>query len=129
MSFCTAITCIDGRIQAPAAVFLKERFHVDYVDMITEAGPNRILAKQTNTSLLESIFERLLISVEHHHSVGIAVAGHHDCAGNPTDKEDQIADTVAAVEYIRKRIARYKDIAVIGVWIDENWSALEIPME
>ena len=66
---------MDGRIQLPTIRFLKERFHVDYVDMITEAGPNRILGKQTSFSLIESIFDRLRISVEHHHSVGIAVAG------------------------------------------------------
>ena len=128
MSFCTAINCMDGRVQLPTTAFLKERFNVDYVDMITEAGPNRILGKQTSFSLLESIFERLRISVEHHHSVGIAVVGHHDCAGNPANQEDQIADTIEAVKYIRKRGSLYKDIAVIGLWINKSWSVSEIQM-
>jgi hypothetical protein len=41
MSYCTAINCMDGRVQLPTTAFQKERFNVDHVDMITEAGPNR----------------------------------------------------------------------------------------
>jgi hypothetical protein len=129
MSYCTVINCIDGRVQLPAAAFLKERFNADHVDVITEAGPNRILAEQTNTALLESVFGRLRISVEKHHSLGIAIAGHHDCAGNPSAQEDQASDTVAAVKYIREHVSQYKDIDVIGLWIDENWTVSEIPIE
>jgi carbonic anhydrase len=118
---------MDGRVQLPAIAFLKERFNVDYVDMITEAGPNRILGEQINSSLLESMFDRVRISVEHHHSTGIAIIGHYDCAGNPAGKEKQTADTVAAVKYIRKVCSGYNGITVIGLWIDENWSVSEIP--
>ena len=129
MSYCTVINCMDGRVQLPAAAFLKERFNADHVYVITEAGPNRILAEQSNTALLESVFGRLSISVEKHHSLGIAVVGHHDCAGNPSGQEDQAADTVAAVRYIREHVSQYKDIDVIGLWIDENWTVSEIPIE
>ena len=129
MSFCTAINCMDGRVQLPVAAFLKERFNVEYVDMITEAGPNRLLGKQTSFSLLESVFDRLRISVEHHHSVGIAVVGHYDCAGNPAEKEEQNAQTIAAAKYIRKRCTRYRDIPIIGLWVDETWSVSEIEIE
>jgi hypothetical protein len=118
---------MDGRVQMPATAFLKERFNVDHVDVITEAGPNRILGRQSSPRLIESIFDRLHISVKHHHSVGIAVVGHHDCAGNSANQEDQIADTVAAVKYIRERGPQDKDITVIGLWIDENWSVSEMP--
>ena len=40
MSFCTAINCMDGRVQLPVIRFLQERFKVDYVDVISEPGPN-----------------------------------------------------------------------------------------
>ena len=122
MSFCTAINCMDGRIQLPVIAFLTRRFAVEHVDMITEPGPNRILARQTDASLIESILDRIRISVERHGSVGIAVVGHHDCAGNPAGQAEQASDTVAAVEYIRKRCSRYGVVVVIGLWVDENWS-------
>ncbi len=32
MTFCTSGNCIDGRIQAPVATYLQERFRVSYVD-------------------------------------------------------------------------------------------------
>ena len=129
MSFCTAINCMDGRVQVPIAAFLKERLNVEYVDIITEAGPNRLLGKQTSYSLIESVFNRLRMSVEHHHSVGIAVVGHYDCAGNPAGKEEQSAQTVAAAKYIRKRCTRCKNIPIIGLWVDGKWSVSEVEIE
>ncbi|MDP6542801.1 MAG: hypothetical protein QGH60_02355 [Phycisphaerae bacterium] len=118
---------MDGRVQLPVIAFLTQRFAVEYVDMITEPGPNRILGRQTSDTLIESILDKIRISVEHHHSVGIAIAGHHDCAGNPAEKAEQLADTIAAVEYIREQCPQYEDLDIIGLWVDENWSVSEIP--
>ncbi|MDY7038627.1 MAG: carbonic anhydrase [Thermodesulfobacteriota bacterium] len=129
MSFCTAINCMDGRVQLPVSAYLKKRFNVKFVDMITEAGPNKILGKQTSYSLIESVFDRLRISVEDHYSVGIAIVGHHDCAGNPAEKEEQRPHTVAAAKYIGKRFTRWKNIPIIGLWVDETWSVSEIEIE
>ncbi len=123
MSFCAVINCMDGRVQIPVVTFLKKRFDVDYVDVITEPGPNHILARQSNVQLIDSILERLKISVHHHNSVGVAVAGHHDCAGNPAPKEQQVKDTLTAMEYVHRQ---YKEIPVIGLWVDENWKVSEI---
>ena len=125
MSFCTVINCIDGRIQLPVIEYLKERFNVDYVDSITEPGPNLILAQQTNTNLLESIFNRLKISIVHHRSVGIAVAGHYGCLGNPAPEEEQTVHTLDAVRCIK---GRYGDLEIIGLWVDENWKVSELSL-
>ena len=75
MSFYTAINCMDGRVQQPVLDYLRERFGVDHVDMITEPGPNRILAEGEPAHLVESIVSRLRISVEQHGSVGVAIVG------------------------------------------------------
>ena len=125
MSFCTAINCMDGRVQLPVIKYLQEYFHVDYVDTITEPGPNLILAQQTNINLVESIFKRLKISVDHHGSVGIAVAGHYGCAGNPATKEQQTAHTIDAIRCIK---SRYSDLEIIGLWVDENWKVSELSL-
>ncbi|TFG48089.1 MAG: hypothetical protein E4H40_05280 [Candidatus Brocadiia bacterium] len=125
MSFCTVINCIDGRVQLPVIKYLQERFDVDYVDSITEPGPNLILAQQTNVDIVESIFNRLKISVNHHGSVGIAVAGHYDCAGNPATKKEQAVHTLDAIRFIK---SRYSDLEIIGLWVDENWEVSELSL-
>ena len=124
MKFCTAVNCMDGRVQEPVIRFLTERFSADCVDMITEPGPNRILAEKKNAALLQAIEERIRISVDIHQSVGIAVAGHYDCAGNPASEEEQAGHTHKAVEHIQKR---FPGIPVIGLWINENREVQEIP--
>ena len=50
---------------------------------ITEAGLVGQIAHATNPTLVESIKKKLLISLEKHHSKGIIVHGHQECAGNP----------------------------------------------
>ena len=123
MKFCAVINCIDGRVQLPVIRYLQNRFNVQYVDTITEPGPNLILAEQSNTTLLQSILTRLKISIENHHPIGVAVAGHHDCAGNPALKDKQIVQTKKAIKFIRKQ---YAEIEIIGLWVDENWNVNEI---
>jgi len=117
------INCMDGRVQLPVIKYLQKRFNVDYVDSITEPGPNLILAQQTNISLVESIFKRLKISIDHHGSAGIAVVGHYDCAVNPATKEEQTAHTLDAIRCIKHR---YSDFEIIGLWVDENWKVSEL---
>ena len=123
MSFCTVINCMDGRIQLPVIEYLQGRFGVDYVDSITEPGPNLILAQQADMDIVKSIFNRLKISIERHASVGIAVAGHYGCAGNPSTKEEQTEHTIEAIRCIKRE---YSDLEVIGLWIDENWKVSEL---
>jgi hypothetical protein len=117
---------MDGRIQLPVIQFLKKRFQVKYVDVITEPGPNLILAVKSPEHLVDSIFHRLQISVDCHHSVGIAIVGHSDCAGNPKKKEKQIEQIRDAIVTIRNR---YNEIEIIGLWVDENWEVKELPHE
>jgi hypothetical protein len=114
---------MDGRVQLPVIEYLRKRFDVDYVDSITEPGPNLILARQTDMNIVESIFSRLKISVERHGSAGIAVVGHYDCAGNPAVKQEQIQHTIDAINRIKRR---FEDIEVIGLWVDENWKVSEL---
>ena len=123
MSFCTAVNCMDGRVQLPVISYLQERFNVEHVDSITEPGPNLILAKRTDEDLVQSIFRRINISVERHSSVAIALAGHHECAGNSATQEDQKQHLVAGIEFLR---LQYRNIQIISLWVDENWKVHEI---
>ena len=123
MKFCTVINCMDGRIQLPVITYLQKRFNAKYVDSITEPGPNLILSKQTDFYLVESILTRLKISVEKHHSVGIAIVGHFDCAGNIASNEEQLQHIHEAVKFIRQS---FSHLEVIGLWVDENWNVTEV---
>ena len=120
--FCTAVTCMDGRIQLPVIEFLQTRFQVSYVDVVTEPGPNGILANNEDAQTIESIERRVRISVEKHASVGIAVVGHYDCAGNPTPQDEQRKHTLESITHIQGKF----DVPVIGLWVDENWRVSEI---
>ncbi|RKY93232.1 MAG: hypothetical protein DRQ13_09730 [Ignavibacteriae bacterium] len=123
MRFCTTINCMDGRIQLPVIKYLQKRFNAEFVDSITEPGPNLILSKQTNSYLVESILARLKISVEKHMSVGAAVVGHYDCAGNPAKKDEQIKHIEESIRFVRRQ---YEELEIIGLWVDENWKVQEI---
>ncbi len=123
MKFCTAVTCMDGRIQLPVIKFLQKRFDAAYVDLITEPGPNLIISKQTDKNLVESILKRIKISVENHKSAGIAIVGHYDCAGNPSDQVEQTKHIQGSISFIKQK---YQQLKIIGLWVDENWNVNEI---
>ena len=123
MRIWTVINCMDGRVQLPAIRYLQKRFNVEYVDSITEPGPNLILAEEKSITSIESILERLRISIENHNSVGVAIVGHHDCAGNPAPQSDQIIHTQKAAQFLRQQ---YENIEIIGLWIDKNWKVHEV---
>ncbi|MCX8063362.1 MAG: hypothetical protein N3D16_12335 [Anaerolineales bacterium] len=123
MKFCTVISCIDGRIQLPVNRYVQERFGAEYVDTITEAGVNRVIAEQSSSTILESVLHKLSISITAHRSCGIAVVGHYDCAGNPNPPEIQARHILQSVEYLREV---YPEMEVIGLWVDENWQVHEI---
>lgn len=116
--FAVVINCIDGRVQLPVLDYLKREYGVDYVDNITEAAPVKILAERKTEEQLESIRARLKISTEKHGSEHLGIVAHHDCAGNPVDKETQLSQLRKSMETIRSW--GFKG-AVIGLWVDENW--------
>ena len=123
MRFCTVINCVDGRVQLPVIRYLQKRFNVDYVDSITEAGPNLILSEYKNMVSIEAIFNKLKISIEKHNSVGIGIVGHYDCAGNPATQDNQIRHIQKAIKLLRQQ---YENIEIIGLWVDKNWEVHEI---
>ena len=126
MEFCTAINCMDGRVQQPVIEFMKKRFRAQNVDLITEAGPNRILAEQHSETTIQSIFQRVDISVSAHKSKVLAVVGHYDCAGNPVGKEEQVKQISSAIQFLRDK---YPRIIIIGLWVNEKWEVEELTSE
>ena len=89
--FGTAINCIDGRTQEPVINFMKKKYDIDGVDMVTFPGADGIFSVRENLDKIEIIRRSVSISIEKHHSRIIAIVGHFDCAGNPGDKEHHYA--------------------------------------
>ena len=121
--FATAINCMDGRIQIPVIEWLKRQCDVDYVDMITEPGPERLLSEGKDKVAIESIQKRLEISVTRHNSKLVAIMGHHDCAGNPVDRETKLEQIFTAVKTVE---SWNFNVRVIGLWVDENWEVHQL---
>ena len=117
-SFAGAVNCMDGRTQLTVYNYLKRRCGAAYVDMITEPGPVRILARGKERGLIASIRKRVGISVEKHGARLMAVVAHHDCAGNPAAKKRQLKQLAASVKTIR---SWGFEAEVIGLWVDRNW--------
>jgi len=114
---------MDGRVQIPVTEWLKRKYSVDYVDMITEPGPNKILSENRDRTMIESIKKRVEISVVKHNSKLVAIVGHHDCAGNPVEKDTQLKQILSA----KKTVETWNfDVKIIGIWVDENWEVCEV---
>jgi len=117
-SFATAINCMDGRTQRPVMDWLTDRFKVDYVDAITDPGVDKILTAGTPEQI-DSIKNRVLISVKAHGSGHIAIVGHHDCAGNPVSEEEHHQMTREAVDVVAGWDLPVK---ILGLWVGPDWT-------
>jgi carbonic anhydrase len=122
-TFVTTINCMDGRVQIPVNEYMTHKYKADFVDTITEAGPNKILADADNSVLVESIKMRYEVSTLKHDSKVVAVVGHYDCGGNPAIKEEQLMQIKKACSVVKS----WNDkVEVIGLWVDEEWAVEEL---
>ncbi len=118
--FATSISCMDGRIQIPINNWIKENYSVDYVDTITEPGVEKKISESID---IERTKSKVDISINRHKSRVIVISGHHDCAGNPVSKEEQISQISKGIEIIT---SWNFDAQVIGIWINENWQVEKV---
>ena len=121
--FATVLNCMDGRVQAPALLYLVERFGVDYVDAITEAGMVRYLSDELDSPQCRSTLDSLAISLEAHGSRQIAVVAHDDCTGNPCPADEQMRQVVEATTFVKSQFPRCE---VVGLWLDDVGEVHEI---
>ena len=124
--FAAAINCIDGRVQIPVAEWLKEKYGVDFVDMITEPGPECLLAECRERATIDSIRKKLEISSIYHKSEVVAIAGHYDCAANPVGQQVQQKQILSAVNTVK---SWNLDAEIVGLWVNENWQVTEVKQQ
>lgn len=114
--FATAINCMDGRIQDLVAAWIKQQAGVDYVDMITEPGADRVLTQEW-PSIIEHIKRKVVVSVHNHGSKLVALVAHDDCAGNPVSKERHAEQILQGLELLN---GWGLDTRLLGLWVDED---------
>jgi carbonic anhydrase-like protein len=115
--FATAINCIDGRTQRPVSEWIRIQFSVDFVDTITQPGPEAALTRGPE-SAIEVMRQNVGVSVQAHQSQMIAVAAHYECAGNPVSDEEHKEQVRAACEVIAKWGFPAR---IVGLWVNEWW--------
>jgi carbonic anhydrase len=119
--FATAITCIDGRVQQPVVDWMKLHLNVEYVDLVTEPGPDLVLSEGT-TYVIDEIVRKAKFSVQHHASPVVAICGHHDCAANGADKEEHFEQIK---ESVRVLLSYNLGVRVLGLW-ESEWNSIEV---
>jgi len=127
-TFFTSVGCMDGRVQGPIYEFGKKRYGVKFPDTITEAG---LVGKYTeagnNSELGNSIkFKVVDVSVGKHHSKGIIIHGHQNCAGNPIDDEVHKKQVLKSVQLMKELNPNVEVLPVFVNLIDGNWEVEEL---
>jgi carbonic anhydrase len=115
LRFATCLNCIDGRVQIPVITWITQNYNVDYVDMITEAGINGLLANKGFDP--SHILRKLAISIAKHNSNTLFIVGHFDCGTNPVEESVHRKQIKKAVERIKNYTHSCK---IIGLWVSEQ---------
>jgi hypothetical protein len=121
--FGTAINCIDGRTQEPVIDFMKQKYGIDGVDMVTFPGVDGVASSLGNFNTIALIRNAVSISIEKHGSRIIAVVGHFDCAGNPGNREHHYAHIGKTVQQVS---SWNFDAEIVGLYVNDKWQIEEV---
>ena len=87
--FSCVINCMDGRVQSAVINYIVNKYGTPYVDVVTAAGPAKILAEHKKHRVIRNIKFRTSVSVTSHEAKHLLIAGHFDCALIDTSDEKQ----------------------------------------
>ena len=108
----TCLNCMDGRVQLPVLTWIKANYPVDFVDVITEAGMDVVLAKQEDIS---EVMRSIKVSVNLNKSTRLFIVGHYDCRGNPVDEKIHRQEIIDAVSRLKPLWPAQE---IIGLWVN-----------
>ena len=111
----TCLNCMDGRVQLPVLNWIREEYSIDFVDIVTAAGMDGVLATRDN---IDDIVRSINTSVNINKSIRIFVVGHYDCRGNSVDEKTHRAHIGMSV----KRLETYwPNLEILGLWVNDRW--------
>ncbi len=111
----TCLNCMDGRVQLPVLTWIKKKYPVDFVDVITEAGMDNVLSNQADIS---EVLRSINVSINVNKSTRLFVVGHYDCRGNPVEEEthrEQISNAISRLK------GHWPGHEIVGLWVNKNW--------
>jgi len=116
-TFFTSLGCMDGRAQKPIARLGRRLTGAKYPDTVTEAGTVGQLAKDQVDPQLEANLKHKIVdvSIGKHHSRGVIVSGHQECAGNPVDDQQHVNDVKLAATRVRGMVG--EEVPVYGAFV------------
>lgn len=121
--------CMDGRIIEIAIKWMKDNHELNWVDTVTEPGMDGWMAAMKLENL-GGLHEKLKISIENHGSRIVALFGHSDCAGNPTDYQTHLTHLRMGCKKIKvlvHEIAPDLKVDVVTLFVDvDKQTVIEI---
>ena len=115
--YATAISCIDGRARDPLSDWMKQKYLVHYVDLITEPEADAYIVRAAPEQLA-ILRQKIGYSMNEHHSEIVVISAHHDCAKGAMSDSDRRRQLKQASQIIA---AFELPVQVVGVWLNEQW--------
>ena len=106
---------MDGRVQLPVLQWIKTNYPVDFVDVITEAGMDNVLANQED---IREVLRSITISVNVNKSTRLFVVGHYDCRGNPVEENVHRQEINSSVKRLKEHWPTHE---IVGLWVNKKW--------
>ena len=126
-TFFTSVGCMDGRSSFAVAKWGRKKFGVEYADAITEAGLVGQLSKNhLDKYLIDSLTNKIKISLEKHKSKNIVVSGHEDCAGNPVSEKQHKKDILKTAELVSLIFPKVSVTPVYVKRFNNSWIVEEL---
>ena len=120
-TFATAVTCMDGRIQQSVVDWARRHFDVDYIDMVTVPGPDRVLAQDFLVRL--RLAADVAVSRRAHGSHQLVVASHADCVGNPVSDDEHEQMVREGTSWLAMQLPT---MTIVGVHVDVEALAVRV---
>jgi carbonic anhydrase len=111
----TCLNCMDGRVQLPVLNWIREKYNIDFVDVVTAAGMVGVLATKDN---IDDIICSINISININKSTRIFVVGHYDCRGNSVDEKTHREHISMSVKRLK---ANWPKLEIVGLWVNNHW--------
>ena len=106
---------MDGRVQLPVLNWIRSNYPVDFVDVITEAGMDGVLATQEN---IDEVLRSIKVSVNINKSTRLFVVGHYDCRGNAVAQETHHQQIIDSVKRLKPFWPSHE---IVGLWVNDKW--------
>ena len=118
LDFLKKIADIELQVSRIKTAYMSKFENVMNAVTFAEVGEHETAGNLVDIAILESIQKRMNISVNLHGSKVVAVVAHHDCAGNPVEKEKQIEQLNASINTLKSWGFA---VEYIKLWVDNNW--------